>query len=420
MSFRDVRKFGGRLSGAEIRLLFLAALGLALLLVSNIALARTLPGGEWLYLRWSGARAFLFEKAEPYSAVIAEKTQLVAYGRNAFSSEYGYALNDPFYIVLLYVPLALFSDFAFARGVWMLLSEAALIASVFFSIRLSEWDPPRGMLIALIVFVLFGYYSLLALISASVSIFLLFIYLSILLAIRSLNDELAGGLLLLAAYQWEAGALFFLFIVTAAVVNKRWRILSGFGMAALVALSVSFLTYPGWGIPYLRAVLSDWYRGAGLTLGAYLSQWFFNARFLATSALALALSVIVLLEWLGAFRSNFRRITWAASLSLAVAPLLGFAIFDSNHVVLTLPLILTLSLAWERWRQGRVLTSALALGLMFVAPYIFYAFCVATSQRVYFDLLALFPPIIAIAALYWMRWLTVRASQPWFEKARSR
>ncbi|HRQ33770.1 MAG TPA: hypothetical protein PLM89_11770, partial [Anaerolineales bacterium] len=79
MSFRDIRKFGGRLSGAEIRLLLLAALGLALLLVANIAWARTLPGGEWLYLRWSGARAFLFEKAEPYSAAIAEKTQLVAY-----------------------------------------------------------------------------------------------------------------------------------------------------------------------------------------------------------------------------------------------------------------------------------------------------------------------------------------------------
>lgn len=128
MAFQDIRKKRKWLSAEETRLLLLALFLFAGLLALNIYLARTLPGGEQFFLRWSGARAFLVEQIEPYGAEVAIRTQLVAYGRQAFSSEYPYALNDPFHIVLLYVPLALFPDFAVARGIWMLLSEMLLIA----------------------------------------------------------------------------------------------------------------------------------------------------------------------------------------------------------------------------------------------------------------------------------------------------
>lgn len=222
MSFQDIRKSRKWLSPEEIRLLVFILIGITLFLALNIILSNFLPGGEWLHLRWSGARAFMFEQVEPYSSTIAGRTQQIVYGRNAASDEYAYVLNDPFYIVLLYSPLALFSDFSIARGIWMFFAEAALIGSVLFALRLAEWEPPRWMLISLIVCTLFGYYSLQSVISGSASVFLVFLYLSILLALRSANDELAGALLFLTAYQWEVGALFFLFIVVAVFTNKRW------------------------------------------------------------------------------------------------------------------------------------------------------------------------------------------------------
>ncbi|HMB21924.1 MAG TPA: hypothetical protein VKP08_03780, partial [Anaerolineales bacterium] len=114
---------------------------LAGMLAGNIFLARTFPGGEWLFLRWSGARAFLIEKIGPYSTEVAQRTQEVAYGRPGFSSEYGYVLNDPFYLVLLYTPLAFIQDFSLVRGIWMLLSEVALIGIVLLALNLSEWQP---------------------------------------------------------------------------------------------------------------------------------------------------------------------------------------------------------------------------------------------------------------------------------------
>lgn len=420
MAFQDIRKTRNRLSSEEIRLLVFIVIGVLALLALNIFLARILPGGEWLYLRWNAARAFLFEHAEPYSTAIAERVQQLVYGRVAFSSEYGYVLNDPFYIVLLYTPLALFPDFSIARGIWMLFAEAALVGSVVFAVKLSEWEPPRWLYISITIFALLGFYSLQSLVSASPSIFLLFLALSILLALRSFNDDLAGALLFLVAYQWEVSALFFLFIIAAVIVNKRWRVFVGFGMSLLVALAISFLANSGWGLPYIRAVLSDWYDGANINLNSYLSFWFFNTKLPLASIIALALGVIVFIEWIGAFRSNFRRIVWTASLSLAVTPLLGFAVFQSNYVVLIMPLILVLALIWERWRRRRVLISVLVLGISLIIPYIFYGMQMSAPQRLYSDLMTLLPPIIAIIALYWMRWQVLRASRPWLEQVGAR
>lgn len=420
MAFQDIRKTRNRLSSEEIRLLVFIVIGVLALLALNIFLARILPGGEWLYLRWNAARAFLFEHAEPYSTVIAERIQQLVYGRVAFSSEYGYVLNDPFYIVLLYTPLALFPDFSIARGIWMLFAEAALVGSVVFAVKLSEWEPPRWLYISITIFALLGFYSLQSLVSASPSIFLLFLALSILLALRSFNDDLAGALLFLVAYQWEVSALFFLFIIAAVIVNKRWRVFVGFGMSLLVALAISFLANSGWGLPYIRAVLSDWYDGANINLNSYLSFWFFNTKLPLASIIALALGVIVFIEWIGAFRSNFRRIVWTASLSLAVTPLLGFAVFPSNYAVLILPFVLVLALIWERWRRRRVLISVLVLGIALIIPYIFYGMQMSAPQRLYSDLMTLLPPIIAIIALYWMRWQVLRASRPWLEQVGAR
>lgn len=420
MAFQDIRKTRNRLSPEEIRLLVFIVIGVLALLALNIFLARILPGGEWLYLRWNAARAFLFEHAEPYSTAIAERVQQLVYGRVAFSSEYGYVLNDPFYIVLLYTPLALFPDFSIARGIWMLFAEAALVGSVVFAVKLSEWEPPRWLYISITIFALLGFYSLQSLVSASPSIFLLFLALSILLALRSFNDDLAGALLFLVAYQWEVSALFFLFIIAAVIVNKRWRVFVGFGMSLLVALAISFLANSGWGLPYIRAVLSDWYDGANINLNSYLSFWFFNTKIPLASIIALALGVIVFIEWIGAFRSNFRRIVWTASLSLAVTPLLGFAVFPSNYAVLILPFVLVLALIWERWRRRRVLISVLVLGIALIIPYIFYGMQMSAPQRLYSDLMTLLPPIIAIIALYWMRWQVLRASRPWLEQVGAR
>ena len=416
MSLPDIRKSRRWLSVEEIRLLIFVLLILIAALALNIYLARTLPGGEWFYLRWSGARAFLFEQVEPYSTAIAQRVQDLIYGRNATASEYPYVLNDPFYIVLLYTPLALIPDFTLARGVWMLLSETALLGITVLSLRLSEWEPPRWLYISLVGFALFSYFSLQSLISNSPAIFLTFLYLAILFTLRSYSDELAGALLFLVAYQWEVGGLFFLYILILVFANKRWNVLTGFGMSLFLALVISFLTYSGWWLPYVRAVLSDWLRGASLNFNSLASVWFPDARFSIDRIVAVLLGILIFIEWIGSTQSNFRRIVWTASLSLAATPLMGFAIFPSNYVILILPLVLILTLVWERWIRNRVFASILILSLAFWVPFGIYFRGVMFQDRLYSDLLKVIPPVATIIGLYWMRWWVLRSPRVWMDQ----
>lgn len=416
MAFRDIRKSRKWLSAEEVRLLALILLILLLLLAADLMVARTLPGGEWLFLRWSGARAFLVEKIEPYSSEIAKRTQEVAYGRIAFSSEYIYVLNDPFFVVLLYSPFALVRDFTLVRGVWMLLSEITLFVTALLALNLCEWEPPRWLYIFLLGFGIFNYFSLNALATATPTVMIAFLCLCILVALRRHSDELAGVLLSLIAYQWEVTGLFFLFILFLVFAHHRWGVLAGLGMSLFVLLVVSFMIRPDWGLPYLRAVLADWYRGANFTFGRILSTWNPNLPISIGSIISIILGIALFIEWLGSVNAPFRRIVWTAALSLAATPLIGFAIFPSNHVVLLLPFILILALVWERWQRRRVffiilisfLVLGISFGLYFRSVYIYDPLVV--------DLMSALPPVAAILGLYWMRWWVLRSPRPWFDR----
>lgn len=416
MAFRDIRKSRRWLSVEDIGVILMAVVLLAGLLALNIYLSRTLPGGEQFFLRWSGARAFLFEGVEPYSSTVAARVQDLVYGRRALASEYPYVLNDPFHIVLLYIPLALFSDFTVARGIWMLLSQIALAWLVYSFIRSLEWEPPRWLFALLMLTGLLGYYSLIAFGSGTPAVFLTLLFFGILYALRTFSDELAGALLSLTFYQWEVGALFFLFILVFVIANRRWRVLYGFGMSLAVLLAIAFLAYPGWTLPYIRGVLADWYRSENLTFSYHASRWFPDAGSFTELWLVLLLAVIVFLEWLGAVGSHYRRVVWTACLSLAVTPLTGFAIFPSNHVVLLPSLILIVMLIWERWTRQRVWLTLLVVLASFLVPFWLYSQAIAGASRLYADLLTLLPPIASIFGLYWMRWWAVRSPRTWADQ----
>ena len=363
-----------------------------------------------------GTPVLLASRAGPYSTEIAQRTQQIVYGRQAFSGEYNYVLNDPFFIVLLYSPLAFITDFSLARAVWMLLSEVALIGIVLLAFNLSEWQPRPWLYVLLLGFGLFQYFSLNALFTGSPAILLTFLYLCILLALRSHADEIAGILLALVAYQWEVGGLFFLFILVFVLLNHRWGVLAGLGMALIVMLVVSFLTNSGWALPYVRAVLSTWYRGGNLNAGYILSTWLPNLRFPLGPIVSIGMAIVLFIEWFEASNQPFRRVVWTAALSLAATPLMGLPIFSSNHVVLILPFILILGLVWERWQRYRLLRVLFLLILVLTIPFAMYGRVVTVYDPLVLDLISILPPVAAILGLYWMRWWLVHSPRALFDR----
>ena len=440
MAFKDIRKSRKWLSPHEIRIIIGFLLIIAALLALNVYLARTVVGGEWLMMRWNAVRSFLGLQVDRsvglkgwrtmpdgesvilrpvpniYGGEIAHSIQQLVYGREAFATEYKYILSDPFPFVLLYTPLAFLTNFPIVRALWMLLAEIALLLSVLSSYRLSEWEPPLGLNIILIGFGLFSFFSLNALLTASPAILLNLLYLGALLALRSHSDELAGALLLFAAYQWEVGGLFFLLIIIFVFANRRWGVLAGFGMSLILLMILSFLVDPGWGLPYIRSVLSNLLQARNLNLGEIISGWFPEVRFSLGWLVSVVLVGVVAIESIGALYAPFRRLVWVASLALAAMPLAGLAIFPANYVVLILPMVLVVSLIWERWPRGRLIAMLLILLVFYVAPYYLYTETVIAYNPFYTEILSVLPSVLMIIALYWMRWWVVHAPLTWSDQ----
>jgi hypothetical protein len=107
---------------------------------------------------------------------------------------------------------------------------------------------------------------------------------------------------------------------------------------------------------------------------------------------------------------------WAAALSLAATPLIGFPIFSSNHVVLILPFILVLALVWERWPRYRTLRVVLLFMLVLFVPFAMYYRVVTVYDPLVLDLISVVPPVAAILGLYWMRWWVLRPPRTFFER----
>jgi len=434
MTFQEIQSSRRGLSGNEIRGLLMIIAAIIGLLGLNIYLAHQFSGGEWLYLRWSAARAYWFGQTEPYSSTIAMQTQLVAYGRQAAVNEYPYVLNDPFYIVLLYTPIAIIPEFlkllyipldtemgfSVAHGIWMLLSEGAIVWVVIQFIRFMDWNPPYWIYISLIAAGLLGVYSISAFQSGSLAPILVFLYVTILVSLKNFSDELAGGLLFLVFYQWEVSILFLLFVLVFVIVNKRWKVFNGFFMTLIILMVASFLAYQDWLIPFARGFLTDWYRSPELTFGYIVSGWFPGIRFSIGFWTAWLLGFVVLLEWIGGVKSGHRRFAWVSCLSLAATPLMGFPIFDTNNIVLLPGLILILMLVWERWRSKRVLFFGLILFLSVFGPYALLMQRNISDSQNYMNLLRVLPAIATIIGLYWMRWWVMSRQPMWADEFRGR
>jgi hypothetical protein len=298
----------------------------------------------------------------------------------------------------------------------MLVCEATLVTLIYSLIRSLEWELPRWLLFSLLAIGIGGFYSLLALRSGTPAVMLVLISFAILYSLRSFSDELAGVLLSLISYQWGVNLLFFLFVIIFVIANKRWKVLAGFGMSLGILLAISFLSYPGWLLPYIRAFLSNWYRSGDLTFSHIIGTWLPDSRISIGLWVTILLGLVVFLEWLGAVNAHYRRVVWVVCLSLAATPLMGFAIFSSNHVVLIPSLILIAMLVWERWTRYRVVFTLLVSGAALLIPFALYFRVLTNYHPIAEDLIRVLPPIAMVIGLYWMRWWAFRTPRTWSDQ----
>ena len=422
--------------------LFLPVLGLILavgLIVFNWWLAGHYGTGEEILPAWNGSRAFLFEQVDPYSKTVMERTQFEVYGRVAREGENPYALDVPFPLLIFYFfPLFIYQLLVYLisllpfqlslpipdpgwtlwiRAVWMTLSEVGLAALVLLALQLTDWKPKFWFRILLGLFALASFYSILAILDGSFSILVTLAVVGALALLRNQNDEAAGMLLAVVSFQWEAALLLFIFVVIGVYLSRRWRMWIGYFMVWIVLGGVAFLLYPNWGWPYLRSVAMNLRADDVHTLAKYLSVWIPESGAHLALLIVSILLLVLVLEWFAALRSNdFRRVTWAAALSLAITPLVGFSTTFANLAPLVFSLVVILPFAWERWEKRPYLVPALFCLFFFLSPYLILRY--VGDFFLADGLLYLLPSALTILGLYWIRWYVVRPPRTWLDSAR--
>ncbi|MBK9604723.1 MAG: hypothetical protein IPO36_23260 [Anaerolineales bacterium] len=374
------------------------------LVIANL----TLKDGGDFYVHWVSVRIFQNDRLDPYSGEVPARVQQLVYGGPAAAGDEPYILDTPFHILLLYFPIALLPDPLLARAIFTLILELALFALAIISLRLTDWEMPIPFYILFPLIAIFNFYTFQAIYEASPVLLLGLIYAEILVALRAEMDEIAGAFIAVSFYHWEVGAPFLVLIALRMYYEKRTRVFAGFFMASLILLVVSFMAYPNWLVPFFRATINNIKVDFGFNVHSIFTRiW---PTFGGTFAwLFIGLLVVALgYEWSAARSGDFRRFYWAACLSLAAAPLLGFRTEMENLAVLIIPLALIFAIVHDRWYKiGNFLTILLML-LVLTLPWALYLFAVPRFGIIAEEGLFLFLPLFTFIGLYWIRWWAIR------------
>jgi hypothetical protein len=393
--------------------IFLSLVILGGLVWGNTFYSSQSPVEKDFLVPWLAAQTFLQygdptapDRITPYSEPATQRAQIIFYGRIAAEGEDPLILWLPFPADLFYIPLAIIPGYDLARGVWLTLSEIALVVAAFLTLKLTGWKPTRILLVLSLLFPLLWLFGVISLMASSAVPFILLAVITALLALQGGHDEIAGGLLVFPLLKFGIFGLFVVFMLWWALFHRRWRILAGLGMVFGILLLLSFLLLPDWIMPFVRGLYWHIKYTPGISFSTIMgSIWPVAGPRLGLVLTGMLLTLLVV-EWRAVRRKGFRHLLWTACLMLAISPLLGLPIRLFDYSGLFLPALLFFAILGERWK-GRTLggPAGIVLGLSLPLSYV----------TLFWPGAALFLPALLIIGLYWMKWWAIRPLRPLFE-----
>ncbi len=405
---------------AQVLVILLIIVVLVGLTWANHQFVRQNPGGNDFLPRWVGTRMFLMRGWSPYSEQTNEAIQEMIFGRAAELDEDQSLFVYPMYTILIMAPYGIIQDYELARALWMTTLEISLVLLALSGISLSRWKPPVWLFIATILFSLFWYHSLRAVINGNASILIaLFIAVSLLL-LRQQQDALAGVLLALTTIKPQMVVLLIPLVFLWAISQRRWTIIGVFFGSLAIMAAIGMLFHPSWPMQNLAQVLT--YPGYTLpgTPGAILTEWLPGVgKQLGWMITALMVGVLVV-EWRATWKKEFVWLLWTAYLTLTITNLIGIRTATANYVAL-LPGLLLVFAAWdERWpRMGRWL-SVITMGILFFGLWFIFLRTIQMGDQPVQSPIMFFPfPVILLVLLYWVRWWATKPPRLYLDRLRS-
>lgn len=391
------------------------------LTIGNYHYASLNPGGNDFLVHWMGTRSYITEGLSPYSDEVALRIQNMVYGRPAQAGEHELRVAYPLYSIIFFLPFALIKDFTMARAIWMTVLEIALVVLCFLSLRLTRWKPTPLILMLLLLFSLFWYHGLRALILGNAVVLVTLLLVGALLAIRSGADELGGVLLAFATIKPQVVVVLLIFITLWAVTRRRWKIIFWlYGTVALLS-GASALLMPDWIMQNLREVIRyPAYNPPG-TPAAVFSVYMPGIGAQIGRGVSIFLGVVLLIEWFLSLRGDFRAFLWTVCLTLVASQWIGIQTDPGNFIVLYPALILVLAMWDERWHHSSSLVIIGTLVLLFVGIWIVFMHTLERSYQPIQSPMLFFPlPLFMLASLYGVRWWAVRPQKSWIASMNNR
>ena len=401
-------------------LLILALVAFGGLVRVNIEYARQNPGGNDFIPRWLGTRLFIMEGQNPYSEATTQAIQQRILGRLARPGEDQSLFVYPFYSIVVFIPFAVFEDYAVAHGVLMAVFEVSLVAIAGLGINLARWKISPWMLGVVLLFSVLWYHSVRPVINTNVSVLIALFIMLALWAIREQHDVLAGFMLVLATTKPQMVILLIPFVLFWALTRRRFLIVWSFmGILALV-IAASLLLLPGWPLDFVRQLVDYPAYTLPGTPGAIFKAWLPGIGSQMGWVLSGIMAFILILEWVLSAGKDFRWFYWTACLTLVITNLIGVRTAVENYIALLPAVILVFAIWVERWRLlGRFLTGVSLLGLT-VGLWWLFNFTLQLGDQPIQHPVMFFPlPIFLIIGLYWVRQWAISTTRPLLDELRT-
>ncbi len=387
------------------------------LIAANTRWSAILPGGRGFYASWAAAREFLIHGASPYGDAAAAQAQQLVRANAVHTPQDSYRLDLPFFLMPLFLPLGLIADPVLARGVWASLAQIAVISAISIYARLVDWHPPRPLAVGLPLIAILSYPTVAALVDGTLVALLLLVFAAVMWFIKTGNDELAGGLVILALCKWEVGLPFLVILALRVLQLRRWRIAAGFGMALTILLALAFLAYPGWFMPFLVSTVAIIRSGYGTSTQAALGQLMLGGASRSALALSGLILSLLLVETFNDRTLGSKRFTWTACLALAVTPLIGMRSEISNLIAVVPGMVMIAAGGSQRRPPGPLISLCLLtalLGMPWIVAITSDSLTAVRAEAMIFIVL----PTACLLGMYWTRWWFLRPARTWMDEIR--
>lgn len=228
---------------------------IAVVIATHNNFTQPYPGLNDFLSRWEGARSYWVDGLNPYGEEASLNIQRAIYGRPVTELEDPGYFAYPFYTSFLLLPIV-WTSYAWASAIWMVLLEACLIAALFLSLDLFKWRPKPLLLGTLVLWTLLSYFPARGLILGQPGLMVYFLEVLTLWALAKNDDRVAGVALAISTIKPQMGYLLVPFLLLWALRQKRWQFIGSFIVSWGGLMLLSFAFIPTW--------MSDWLGQVGL------------------------------------------------------------------------------------------------------------------------------------------------------------